>query len=86
MSKVTFYKGGEQPLELHKVRVVQKLHLVPIERRMEALKEGDFNTVLDYFTYIGPNYYSFNIGSVHYVVLDDILCKNTGAGTSESRV
>ena len=44
MNKVKFYKGGEQPLELHKVRVVQKLHLVPIERRMEALKEGGFNT------------------------------------------
>ena len=43
-SKVKFYKGGDQPLELHKVRVVQKLHLVPIERRMEALKEGGFNT------------------------------------------
>ena len=47
--------------------------------------EGDFNTVLQYFQYIGPNYYSFNIGSVHYVVLDDILCKNTGEGTSASR-
>ena len=44
MSNVKFYKGGDQPLELHKVRVVQKLHLVPIERRMEALKEGGFNT------------------------------------------
>lgn len=47
--------------------------------------EGDFNTVLEYFSYVGPNYYSFNIGQVHYVILDDILCKNTGAGTSESR-
>ena len=44
MSTVKYYKGGDQPLELHKVRVVQKLHLVPIERRMEALKEGGFNT------------------------------------------
>ena len=44
MSTVKYYKGGEQPLELHKVCVVQKLHLVPIERRMEALKEGGFNT------------------------------------------
>ncbi|MBQ8243582.1 MAG: tryptophanase, partial [Bacteroidaceae bacterium] len=44
MSNVKFYKGGDMPLELHKVRVVQKLHLVPIERRMEALKEGGFNT------------------------------------------
>lgn len=42
--KVKFYRGGDIPLELHKVRVVQKLHLVPIERRMEAIKEAEFNT------------------------------------------
>lgn len=29
---------------MHKVRVVQKLHLVPIERRLEALYEAGFNT------------------------------------------
>ncbi len=46
---------------------------------------GDFDTVLEYFDYVGPNYYSFNIGSVHYVVLDNINCKNTGAGDSDSR-
>ena len=44
MSKVKFYQGGDLPLELHKVRVVQKLHLVPIERRLEAMKEAGFNT------------------------------------------
>lgn len=42
--KVKFYRGGDIPLELHKVRVVQKLHLVPIERRMEAIQEAEFNT------------------------------------------
>ncbi|KAA6302384.1 MAG: Tyrosine phenol-lyase [Candidatus Ordinivivax streblomastigis] len=42
--KIKFYSGENIPLELHKVRVVQKLHLVPIERRLEALKEGGFNT------------------------------------------
>ncbi len=36
--------GENIPLELHKVRVVQKLHLVPIERRLAALHEGGFNT------------------------------------------
>ena len=44
MSDVKFYKGEDIPLELHKVRVVQKLHLVPIERRLDAIKEGGFNT------------------------------------------
>ena len=33
---VKFYNGEQIPLELHKVRVVQKLHLVPVERRLEA--------------------------------------------------
>jgi len=42
--KIKFYSGENIPLELHKVRVVQKLHLVPIERRLEALYEGGFNT------------------------------------------
>ena len=41
---VKFYKGGDMPLELHKVRVVQKLHLVPVERRLDAMKEAGFNT------------------------------------------
>lgn len=43
-SKIKFYSGEDIPLELHKVRVVQKLYLVPIERRLEALYEGGFNT------------------------------------------
>ncbi|MDR2764454.1 MAG: tryptophanase, partial [Tannerella sp.] len=42
--KIKFYNGENIPLELHKVRVVQKLNLVPIERRLEALYEGGFNT------------------------------------------
>ncbi|NDW08106.1 tryptophanase [Dysgonomonas sp. 520] len=42
--KIKFYNGEDIPLELHKVRVVQKLHLVPIERRLDALYEAGFNT------------------------------------------
>ncbi len=41
---VKFASGENIPLELHKVRVVQKLHLVPIERRLQAIKEAGFNT------------------------------------------
>lgn len=55
-------------MELHKVRVVQKLHLVPIERRLDALKEGGFNTFrlqttdvfLDMLTDSGTNAMSDN--------------------------
>ncbi|MDH8700977.1 tyrosine phenol-lyase [Dysgonomonadaceae bacterium PH5-43] len=43
-ANIKFYSGEDIPLELHKTRVVQKLHLVPIERRLEALHEGGFNT------------------------------------------
>ena len=39
---VKFYNGEQIPLELHKVRVVQKLHLVPVERRLEAAREAGF--------------------------------------------
>jgi tryptophanase len=44
MQEIKFYSGENIPLELHKVRIVQKLNLVPIERRLEALYEGGFNT------------------------------------------
>jgi tyrosine phenol-lyase len=43
---VKFFSGKEIPLEMHKVRIVQSLKLVPIERRKEALEEGGFNTFL----------------------------------------
>lgn len=46
---------------------------------------GDFDTILEYKKYLAPDYYSFNIGKVHYIILDNILCTNTGAGTSSSR-
>ena len=65
---VTFYSGEELPLELHKVRIVQKLFLVPIERRLEALNEGGYNTFqlrttdvfLDMLTDSGTNAMSDN--------------------------
>lgn len=46
MSNVKFYYGENVPLEIHKVRIVQKLNLVPIERRLEAISEAGNNTFL----------------------------------------
>ncbi len=46
MSKVKFFYGGNVPLEMHKVRIVQKLNLVPVERRLEAINEAGNNTFL----------------------------------------
>lgn len=67
-SRVKFHSGEQIPLELHKVRIVQKLHLVPIERRLEALREGGYNTFqlntldvfLDMLTDSGTNAMSDN--------------------------
>ncbi|MDD4600464.1 Tyrosine phenol-lyase [bioreactor metagenome] len=46
MSNVKFYSGENIPLEMHKVRIVQKLNLVPIERRLEAVNEAGNNMFL----------------------------------------
>jgi hypothetical protein len=43
---------------------------------------GDWDTAVRYKTDLGPNYYSFNIGKVHYVVLDNILCTNSTPSTT----
>ena len=43
---VKFFNGKELPLEMHKVRVVQSLNLVPVERRLEAIREAGFNSFL----------------------------------------
>lgn len=68
MQEIKFYSGESLPLELHKTRIVQKLFLVPIERRLEALYEGGFNTFqldtkdvfLDMLTDSGTNAMSDN--------------------------
>ena len=47
MPTVKFYKPEEQvPLEMHKVRVVQKLYLLPVEERLKKIEEAGNNTFL----------------------------------------
>jgi len=43
---IRFYSGESIPVELHKVRIVQKLFLKPIEERKAAMEEAGFNTFL----------------------------------------
>lgn len=44
---VKFYKSENQvPLEMHKVRVVQKLRLLPVEERLRAIQDAGNNTFL----------------------------------------
>ncbi|MBO5225718.1 MAG: tryptophanase [Parabacteroides sp.] len=47
MSEVKFYKTDQQvPLEMHKVRVVQKLFLPTVEERVKKINEAGNNTFL----------------------------------------
>ena len=45
-NEVRFFSGENIPLEMHKVRVVQKLTLPPIEERLVAIRRAGFNTFL----------------------------------------
>ena len=47
---------------------------------------GDFYTVAKFREKLCPNYYSFNVGDIHYVVLDDIECTNATASTTDGSV
>jgi tyrosine phenol-lyase len=43
---VKFFNGKQIPLEMHKVRIVQSLKLVPVERRLKAITEAGYNSFL----------------------------------------
>jgi tryptophanase len=45
-NNVAFFKGESFPLEMHKVRIVQKLTLIPVEERLAAARGAGFNTFL----------------------------------------
>ena len=48
MANIKYFLGEELPLEMHKVRMVQRLDLVPVERRLKAIEEAGNNTFLLY--------------------------------------
>lgn len=43
---VQFFSGQNIPLEMHKVRMVQKLNLLPIKERLQAMENAGGNTFL----------------------------------------
>lgn len=46
MSEIKLWSGKKLPLEMHKVRIVEKLRLLPIDQRARLIKEAGFNTFL----------------------------------------
>ena len=44
MAQITFYKRDPIPLEMHKVRIVQKLNLLPTQQRLQKVRDSGFNT------------------------------------------
>lgn len=81
------YSFDEYIRDINKIKGIQVFNTIGNhDHEMAKGVKGDFDTVIKYKKTIAPTYYSFNIGKVHYVVLDDINCKNTGAGDSGSRV
>ncbi|MCL2787019.1 MAG: tryptophanase [Micrococcales bacterium] len=46
MAKVAYYSGETFPLEMHKVRIIQKLTLLPVEERLRAIEGAGYNTFL----------------------------------------
>ena len=45
MREIKFF-GDSVPLEMHKVRIIQKLNLIPIDERVKAINEAGNNTFL----------------------------------------
>ena len=43
---VKLSNGKEIPVEMHKIKIVQKTQLPPVDQRLKAMQEGGFNTFL----------------------------------------
>ncbi|MBE6749384.1 MAG: tryptophanase [Ruminococcaceae bacterium] len=46
MSEIKFYARPEVPVEMHKVKIVQKLNLLPAKDRLKKMQEAGFNTFM----------------------------------------
>jgi tyrosine phenol-lyase len=83
---VTLSNGKVIPMEMHKVRIVQKINLVPAARRLQAIEEAGYNTfllrtkdiLLDMLTDSGTNAMSDNQLAA-MMVADDAYAGSAGA-------
>ena len=46
MASIKFFSGITTPIEMHRVRIIQKLNLLPIDERLECIKQSGNNTFL----------------------------------------
>ena len=46
MANIKFLSGENIPMEMHKVRMVQKINLLPVEERLKCMSEAGYNTFL----------------------------------------
>lgn len=46
MPEIKFYRHDPLPMEMHKVKIVQKLNLLPARQRLDKIKDAGFNTFL----------------------------------------
>ena len=46
MANIKFFSGESTPIEMHRVRIIQKLNLLPIEDRLKSIQEAGNNTFL----------------------------------------
>lgn len=73
------YQFKEYLNDANKINGIDIFHTIG-NHDHEMNAAGDFDTILKYTDVIAPDYYSFNIGDIHYVILDNILCTNSGNG------
>ena len=74
MSEIKFYKHEQIPMEMHKVKIVQQLKLLPLEERLKKINEAGFNTFklhngdifMDMLTDSGVNAMSDNMQSAMF--------------------
>ena len=46
MANIKFFSGKTTPIEMHRVRIIQRLNLLPIEERLKAIQKAGNNTFL----------------------------------------
>lgn len=88
MSWDVFWKSNNYGLKEYLAEARRDLDSLTVYHTMgnhdnDPEKSGDRAGSSTYEATVCPNHYSFNVGKVHYVVLDNILYKNENPGTRD---